>query len=264
MVPPQSGFSLPSAAHLAVTHSFVGTSQWQHWGCFSPGPAPQWPPCPPSMWCHEHECPAKHLRCCSSHCVQCIEKHWHASLRFKKTHTHRARYNQTLFYCHPTPPIQHKYVTYILQYTIFSFFFFVAILKLAPLDSEIPLKHFFSLIWFTLNSWKAGANLVHFKPKIPCMWSLQNKPERREAGCDSQSHLPAEDQPGGTKRGTAWEEACPSLLLKVWHGDHLIRIRGPAIKMQIWGYPPRVHLWRWRGWICILPVHIVVILKLAN
>lgn len=31
MFPPQSWFSLPSAAHLAVTHSFVGTSQWQHW-----------------------------------------------------------------------------------------------------------------------------------------------------------------------------------------------------------------------------------------
>lgn len=122
MFPPQSGFSLPSAAHLAVTHSFVGTSQWQHWGCFSPGLAPQWPPCPPSMWCHEHKCPAKHLRCCSSHCVQYIEKHWHASLKFKNTHTHRARYNQTLFYCHPTPPIQHKYVTCVLQYTIFSFF----------------------------------------------------------------------------------------------------------------------------------------------
>lgn len=109
MFPPQSGFSLPSAAHLAVTHSFVGTSQWQHWGCFSPGPAPQWPPCPPSMWCHEHECPAKHLRCCSSHCVQCIEKHWHASLRFKETHTHtqgKIQPNLVLLSSHTTHPAQ--------------------------------------------------------------------------------------------------------------------------------------------------------------
>jgi hypothetical protein len=66
---PQSRFSPHEAAHLAVTHSFVGPSQRLSWCCLSPGPVPQWPPCPPSMWCHEHECPAKHLRCDSSLCT---------------------------------------------------------------------------------------------------------------------------------------------------------------------------------------------------
>lgn len=68
-VPPTIPLQSPGAAHLAVTHSFVGPSQRLNWCCLSPGPVPQWPPCPPSMWCHEHECPAKHLRCCSSLCT---------------------------------------------------------------------------------------------------------------------------------------------------------------------------------------------------